>query len=321
MDENTERKQSNTQGIHMMDNSADLGVKNDQEKLRQAAHAHLQGRQWHEAEIAFTALLGQDGEDQDAMLGLAVVLDRLEQYDRMYETAEHAAQLDPGSALALACKARALQKLDHLSEATIANDQALLLDTNLALAWFNRSGQQLLQERYPEALVNTSLARNPDYLIALEVKGDILRRYARLQEVVQTMSHALQIAPDDVACLNLMAHALRTLGEYDALLEVTRKLVLLTPDSLFAWESHMYALRGLGRFEEAEEAIDHVLELDSTNVRYWMIKADNLYRQHRYREAVSVSERALQIDEEYAPAQRIHEKAMKLMYQQKRKKK
>jgi tetratricopeptide (TPR) repeat protein len=83
----------------------------------------------------------------------------------------------------------------------------------------------------------------------------------------------------------------------------------------------MSALRGTARFEEASEAIDHILEFDPTNVRYWMIKADNLYRLQRYREAVSVSEHALNIDDEYPPARRIHEKAMRMMYQQKKRKK
>src|SRR5438270_4336096 len=106
-------------------------MKNDQEQLRQTAHASLRERQWHEGEIAFTSLLGQDGEGEDALLGLAIALDRLGQHERMYETAERAMQINAGSPLAAACKARALQRLGRLSEATIANDQALLLDTHL----------------------------------------------------------------------------------------------------------------------------------------------------------------------------------------------
>jgi predicted RNA polymerase sigma factor len=57
------------------------------------------------------------------------------------------------------------------------------------------------------------------------------------------------------------------------------------------------------------------------NIRYLMIRADNLLRLERYREAVLAAERALQFDHEYGPARRIHEKAARLMYQQKRKKK
>ena len=98
-------------------------------------------------------------------------------------------------------------------------------------------------------------------------------------------------------------------------------MVLLDPDSPLSWDFHMSALRGTARFEEASVAIDHILEFDPTNVRYLMIKADNLYRLQRYREAVSVSEQALKIDDEYPPARRIHEKAMRMMYQQKKRKK
>src|SRR6266852_1499697 len=119
---------------------------------REEAHEHLQATRWNEARTEFNHLLEYDREDEDALIGLALALDRLGEYEKMYETAQFAVQVDPGSALALACKARALQKLERISEATIANDQALLLDTNLALAWFNRSGQQLLQEHFQEAL-------------------------------------------------------------------------------------------------------------------------------------------------------------------------
>jgi tetratricopeptide (TPR) repeat protein len=117
-----------------------------------------------------------------------------------------------------------------------------------------------------------------------------------------------------------MANALRTLGQFDKMLEITQRLMLLEPDNPLSWDFYLTALRGTSRFEEANEIIDHLLEYDSTNVRYWMIKADNLYRLHRYREAVSASEYALKIDDEYPPARRIHEKAMRMMYQHKRKK-
>ncbi len=94
----------------------------------------------------------QQTEDITMLLDQALSLDTDGHYEEMLVAAEEAYALDPGSALALACKARALQKLERISEATIANDQALLLDTNLALAWINRSGLQLLQQRFPESL-------------------------------------------------------------------------------------------------------------------------------------------------------------------------
>ena len=94
--------------------------------------------------------------------------------------------------------------------------------------------------------------------------------------------------------------------------------MLLAPESPLSWDLHISALRGTSHFEDANEVVEQVLEFEPTNVRYWMFKADNLYRLQRYREAVSVAEHALKIDDEYPPARRIHEKAMRMMYQQKR---
>lgn len=329
----------------------------ERQKLQAQGRACLHSRRWQEAKDIFTDLIAQDKEDTEALIGLALTLDYFGQYEQMYALAQQAAQLDPASAEALACKARALQKLERISEATIANDQALLLNTNLPLAWFNRSGQHLLLQRYPEALryaeraleldpsdprswtnkalafvnlnrsfealeaANHGLEQDPDHLLGMQVKGEILRKYGRLQEIVATMHHALEIAPDDVTALNLSAYALRTLGDYQQLYTITTRLIEIVPDALFSWDCHMCALRGLGHFEEACDAIDHVLEIEPSNPRYLMIRADNLLRLERYREAVRAAERALQLNHEYLPARRIHEKAARLMYQQKRKKK
>jgi tetratricopeptide (TPR) repeat protein len=329
---------------------------NERTKLQEQGRRLLSKKLWQEANEIFVRLVEQDEEDTDALIGLALSMDQFGQYDQMYEVAQRARLIDPASAEALACEARALQKLNRLSEAKIANDQALLLDTHLALAWFNRSGQQLLQQSFPEALryaeraieldptdprswtnkalafanlnrpfealdaINHALEQDKNHLLALQVKGDILRKYGRLHEIITTMQHALEIDPNDISSLNLLAYALRTQGEYAQLIDVTSKLVELAPNDVFAWDCHMCALRGLARFEEAREAIDQVIHLDPTNIRYLMIKADNLLRLQRYREAVLASERALQFDPDYSPARRIHEKAARLMYQQKRKK-
>jgi len=152
------------QGITMVDGSISSNKTDMAEQLRQSAREYVQAKRWAEARSAYAALLSNDKEDEDALTGLAGALEKLADYEAMYEAAQDAVQANPGSARALAYKARALQKLERLSEATIANDQALLLDTNLALAWFNRSGQQLLQEHFPEALRDgeRSLQLDPD---------------------------------------------------------------------------------------------------------------------------------------------------------------
>ena len=121
-------------------------------QLRHQAHEHLETRRWLQAEEIFSTLLTHNAEDEDALLGLVASLDGLNSFEPLYDIAQRLLEINPNSAAALAYKARALQKMDHISEATIANDQALLLDTNFGLAWINRCGLQLLQGKLPEAL-------------------------------------------------------------------------------------------------------------------------------------------------------------------------
>ncbi|MBV8694429.1 MAG: tetratricopeptide repeat protein [Ktedonobacteraceae bacterium] len=99
---------------------------------------------------------------------------------------------------------------------------------------------------------------------------------------------------------------------------MAQQLIQLTPDDLFAWENYMSSLRGQGKYEAANNALDRILELAVGNVRFWTLKADTLYRLERYREAASIAEHAVKMHQDYAPARRIREKAVRSIYQKKR---
>ncbi|GCE13832.1 tetratricopeptide repeat protein [Tengunoibacter tsumagoiensis] len=327
------------------------------EQVRHQAHEHLAAQQWAAAQRLFQALLAEDAYDEDALLGLAAALDGGNQFEELFTIAQRVLEIDLNSALALAYKARALQKLERLSAATVANDQALLLDTNLGLAWINRSGLQLLQSKFPEALrsaeraielapkdarawanygvalrnfnrlaesldaFDKSLSFDQRQLFSLQMKGDILCRIGRMREVLPIVQQGLEISPVDVPLLLLGVQAARSLELYETVKNLAQILLQLIPDHLGACENYVRSLRGLGEFAEANIALDRLLELDANNPRFWTLKADTLYRLERYREAVTIAERARRLDMEYQPARRIHEKALKLMYQRKEKKK
>jgi tetratricopeptide (TPR) repeat protein len=326
-------------------------------QLLKHAAEHLQARRWLQAGETFSELLAYHEKDEEVLLGLARALDGIDHYESLYETAQHILEQNASSAQGLAFKARALQKLERLSEATIANDQALLLDTHLPLAWINRSGLQLLQQKFPEALRSAQRATElaPDderawankgvallnfnhpleamtmfdqaleidanHLFSLQMKSEILCKLGRMSDAVPVIRQALNIDPHNVVVLTQGVQALRALEQYAAMQELAKELTTLTPTSLFAWENYMRGLRGVGHYEEALSALEHVIELDASNVRFWTIRADMLYRLERYREAAKIAERAVRLDLDYPPARRIREKAVRMMYQRKDKKK
>ena len=326
-------------------------------ELHQHAQEHLEAHRWLQAGEIFSELLARNEKDEDALLGLAQALDRIDHYESLYETALHILEYNSSSSQGLAYKARALQKLERLSEATIANDQALLLDTHLPLAWINRSGLQLLQQKFPEALRSAQRATelapdderawankgvallnfnhpleavtmfdhaleiDPNHLFSLQMKSEILCKLGRMSDAIPVIRHALGIDPHNVIVLTQGVQALRALEQHNAMQELAKELTTLTPDSLFAWENYMRGLRGVGHYEESLPALDRVLEMDTSNVRFWTLKADTLYRLERYREAARVAEHAVRLYSDYPPARRIREKAVRMMYQRKDKKK
>jgi tetratricopeptide (TPR) repeat protein len=333
-----------------------IAAANKQAHLHKQAQTQLTHQQWQHACETFELILQDNPQDEDALLGMAEALDKSNRFEALEDSAQRLLELHPNSAPALAYRARALQKLGKISAATISNDQALLLDTHLGLAWINRGGLQLVQGKFPEALrsAQRAIGLAPDdarawanygvalfnfnrlgealevfdhclsldgqQLFALQMKGELLCRIGRMKEAVPVVQRALHLNPNDPTILTQGIQAVRTLELYDSLKDLSLTLTKLTPANVFAWENYVSGLRGLGQFSAANEALDQLLTLDSSNVRYWMLKADTLFRLERYREAVNISDRALRIDPDYYPAQRIHEKSLRMMYQRKEKK-
>jgi tetratricopeptide (TPR) repeat protein len=329
----------------------------DFEQSRHLALTCVQAKDWEQAFPLLMEIIRADDQDSDALLALAITLDALNQFEFLYDIAQRIIVLEPNSAHGLAYKARALQKANRISEAKIANDQALLLNTNLGLAWINRSGLQLLQEKFAEALrsaqraielapvdarawanygvalfnfnrlaealdaFDQSLEQDPHQLFALQMKGDILCRIGRMRELIPLLQRARNIQPQDIRTLTLGLQAFRALEMFEALKDWSRSLIEVTPDNPLAWENYMRSLRSLGQFTEANDALDRLIALDLSNVRFMTIKADTLYRLERYREAVTIAERAMRLNQDYPPARRIYEKSLRMMYQRKEKKK
>nr|MBA2394362.1 tetratricopeptide repeat protein [Ktedonobacteraceae bacterium] len=194
------------------------------DQLWQRATEHLQARRWLQAGETFSTLLAYHEKDEEALLGLAQALDRIDRYESLYETAQHILEYNASSAQGLAFKARALQKLERLSEATIANDQALLLDTHLPLAWVNRSGLQLLQQKFPEALRSAQRATElvPDDERAWANRGVALLNFGHLLEAIAMFDKALEIDPNHLFSLQMKGEILCKLGRMRDVVPVIR---------------------------------------------------------------------------------------------------
>jgi len=336
-----------------MESPAHAELREKKRQMRDQALGYVANRQWMEALDILLLLLDIDPFDEKTLIEVANCLDHMNNFDLLYEITTQLIEKNPTFARALALKARALQKMGRISEATIANDQALLLNKRLDLAWINRSGLQLLQGKFPEALrsshraielasedgrawsnrgvallnfnrlgealeaFDTSLRLDNTQFFAIQMKCEIFSRIGRMREILPLVEQGLNLEPRNLNLLAKGMEAVRSLEMYTELCDLSQQYINISEDSPFAWEHYMRGLRGLGKFAEANEALDRLLELEEADVRFWTLKADTLYRMERYRDAVQAAEQACFIDAEYSPAQRIYQKSLRLMYQRK----
>ncbi len=336
-----------------MENPGHAERREKMRQMRDQARGYATNRQWMEALDTLLLLLDIDPLDENTLIEAADCLDHMNNFALLYEITSQLIEKKPNFARALALQARALQKLGRLSEATIANDQALLLDKRLDLAWVNRSGLQLLQGKFPEALRSSQLAielaaedarawsnrgvallnfnrlgealeafdisleLDRTQFFAIQMKCEIFTRIGRMRDILPLVEQGMDLEPRNLNLLTKGIEAVRSLEMYTELCELSEQFIELSEDSPFAWEHYVRGLRGLGKFAEANKALDRLLELEGADVRFWTLKADTLYRMERYREAVQAAEHACRVDSEYLPAQRIYEKSLRLMYQRK----
>jgi len=342
-----------TPEIMFTESPGDVDLREKMGQMRDQALGYAARRQWMEALDTLLLLLDIDPFDENTLMEIADCLDHMNNFALLYEITSQLIEKKPNSARALALQARALQKMGRLSEATIANDQALLLNKRLDLAWINRSGLQLLQGKFPEALRSSqhaielaskdarawsnrgvallnfnrlgealeafdiSLKLDDTQFFAIQMKCEIFSRIGRMRDILPLVEQGLTLEPRNLNLLTKGIEAVRSLEMYTELCELSQQFIKLSSDSPFAWEHYMRGLRGLGQFEEANKALDRLLELERADVRFWTLKADTLYHMERYRDAVRAAEHACHINSEYLPALRIYNKSLRLMYQRK----
>jgi tetratricopeptide (TPR) repeat protein len=198
-----------------------LSTENNLAQLHEQAQDELLKRDWQGAATTYQQLLELEGPKEELLPDFAYALDGAGSYEQLLTVAETMLSLVPTFPAGLAYKARALQKLARLSEATIANDQALLLDSNLPLAWINRSGLQLLQQKFNEALRSAQRAveLDPEDARAWANKGMALLNFQHFTEALDAFDRSLSCDPGFLFALQMKGEILCKMGQMKAAAE------------------------------------------------------------------------------------------------------
>ena len=129
----------------------------------------------------------------------------------------------------------------------------------------NNRGNALHElKRYDEALASCdrALALRPDYAEALNNRGNTLHELKRYDEALASYDRALSLRPDYAEALNNRGITLRELNRFDEALASYDRALSLRPDYADAYNNMGNVLKELGQLQEAQEAYLEAIRID-----------------------------------------------------------
>ncbi|MBD2179331.1 tetratricopeptide repeat protein [Pseudanabaena sp. FACHB-1998] len=182
---------------------------------------------------------------------------------------------NPRNAKAYLYQGLAYYGLNNLERAIESYSRAIEIDSEYALAYYNRAEAYFYQKNYTLALA--------DYDLAIRAKGDLgSKGNKRLADIYANRGDALG-----------------RLGRFSEALASADRAIEIDSQYEFAWYIRSLALAYLNRKQEALKAVDTALQF--ANYAYiWHHRGDLMYELQRYPEAIASYEKAVQIDPQYA---------------------
>ena len=182
----------------------------------------------------------------------------LKRYEEALAAYEQAIRLDPNDALAFYNKGGALIELKRHEEALTACEQAIRLDPNDALA-YSRKGYTLYElKRYGEALAacEQAIRLDPNLADAYTNKGFALINLKRYEEALVACEQAIRLDPNLAAAYNNKGIALLYLERYTAAQIASERALSLNPHLQEARMNRMMAIIKSRKKWNYEEIVD-----------------------------------------------------------------
>jgi tetratricopeptide (TPR) repeat protein len=189
----------------------------------------------------------------------------------------------------------ALYNLKRYEEALTAYEQAIRLDPNYALAYYNRGIALNELKRYEEALsaYEQAIRLNPNHADAYHGKGKDLNDLKRHEEALTALDQAIRLNPTNFAIsYNSKGAALYGLKRYEEALSAYEQAIRLDPNYALAYNNKGNALYGLKRYEEALSAYDQAIRLNPNHALAYYNKGLALRYLKRNQEAEQAFEKA-----------------------------
>ena len=190
-----------------------------------------------------------------------------------------------------------LRKLQRYEAALEADEQALLLDNNFALA-FNNKGISLYKlKRYEAALeaYEQAIALDPHFAHSFNNKAKTLLELKRYKDALSAFEKAILFEPIYATAYYGKSCALFKLSLYRESLAACEHAVRLDPKFALAHHGMSILLIQFGRYPEALDAVEAAIQIDAHQPAFHYIRGNILQKLGRITEAQQAYQKGNQL--------------------------
>jgi serine/threonine protein kinase len=190
-----------------------------------------------------------------------------------------------------------LRKLQRYEAALEADEQALLLDNNFALAYNNKGISLHNLKRYEAALeaYERAIALDPHFAPPHNNKAKTLLRLQRYNEALSAFEKAILLDPSYADAYYGKNRALYKLTRYREALGACRYTIKLDPTFAPAFHGMAILLIHFGQVPEALDAIDTAIRIDAQQAAFHFTRANILQLMGRLVEAQQAFEKGTRL--------------------------
>jgi tetratricopeptide (TPR) repeat protein len=180
--------------------------------------------------------------------------------------------IDPGNARTYGSSENAYADLGEYRWAIEDYDEALLINSSLAVAYYNRGTAYYHLGEYRRAIENYDqvLRIDPGYALAYFSRGNGYRALGEHARAIEDYDQALRLNPGDAYAYYNRGLGYDDLGEHRRAIEDYDQALRLDPGDADAYNSRGIAYKRLAEYERAVGDWEKALQLDgATRVKRW----------------------------------------------------
>ena len=262
--------------------------------------SYFQNQQYLKAEKLALSITQKYPRHQYAWKILAAVFEQTDRVSEALLANQEALKIEPNDPEVHLCLGNNFNLLGRMNEAELSYKRSIKLDPNYFQAYYNLGFIQKKMQRYEESASNYrhAIKLKPDFPQGYYNLGLTLIELNSLYEALENLKKAIKIKPNYFQAFFHLSIVNRILGQKKEALTNLQKAITINPKYVRAYNALGVTLVELGRYEEAIQNFQEAISLDQKYEEGYNNLGNSFKDLGRFDEALEYYKKAIDLDPE-----------------------